>query len=69
LNYGRRDHAYDWREAILNPETMRGPLLGRIFKNYSDTEVMNLFNERGDFTTTGVHKHFGEISRCYWKVL
>lgn len=28
FEYGRRDHAYNWREAILNPEHARAYLLG-----------------------------------------
>lgn len=28
FEYGRRDHAYDWREAILNPEHARAYLMG-----------------------------------------
>lgn len=28
FEYGRRDHAYDWREAILNPEHARAYLVG-----------------------------------------
>ena len=28
FEYGRRDHAYDWREAILNPEHARAYLIG-----------------------------------------
>jgi hypothetical protein len=28
FEYGRRDHAFDWREAVLNPEHARAYLLG-----------------------------------------
>lgn len=41
FEYGRRDHSYDWREAILNPEHARAFILG--FQKLWSTSKMGEF--------------------------
>ncbi|REG91493.1 capsule assembly Wzi family protein [Algoriphagus antarcticus] len=45
--YGRRDHSYDWREFILNPEHARAYLFG--FSKFIKTSKENVFYQvRGE---------------------
>ncbi|MEB2778403.1 capsule assembly Wzi family protein [Algoriphagus sp. D3-2-R+10] len=49
FEYGRRDHAYNWREFILNPEHARAYILG--FNKLFDSPLPNkLFQIRGEMT-------------------
>lgn len=47
FEYGRRDHAYDWREAILNPEHARAYLMG-FKKLWSTSTIGRNFQVRGE---------------------
>lgn len=44
FEYGRRDHAYNWREAILNPEHARAYLLGfqKVWKTGIEEEYVQV---------------------------
>ncbi|WP_237563097.1 capsule assembly Wzi family protein [Algoriphagus kandeliae] len=47
FEYGRRDHAYNWREAILNPEHARAYLAG-FKKLWSTSKEGRYFQVRGE---------------------
>ncbi|NVJ86756.1 MAG: hypothetical protein HWE15_10655 [Algoriphagus sp.] len=47
FEYGRRDHAYNWREAILNPEHARAYLAG-FKKLWPTSEEGKFFQVRGE---------------------
>ncbi|WP_073094465.1 capsule assembly Wzi family protein [Cyclobacterium lianum] len=47
--YGRRDHSYDWREAVMNPEHARAYLMG-FQKLFSLTKENKFFQIRGEVT-------------------
>ncbi|MFD2203525.1 capsule assembly Wzi family protein [Shivajiella indica] len=49
FEYGRRDHALNWREAILNPEHARAYLLG-FNKLFSLSKEMRFLQIRGEIT-------------------
>ncbi|MBT0813157.1 hypothetical protein KIH41_17850 [Litoribacter ruber] len=46
FEYGRRDHAYDWREFVSNPEHARAYLMG--FTKLFNLESGNLIQVRGE---------------------
>ncbi|MFO7825460.1 MAG: capsule assembly Wzi family protein [Cyclobacterium sp.] len=47
--YGRRDHSYDWREALMNPEHARAYLMG-FQKLFSLKKENKYFQIRGEMT-------------------
>ncbi|SIS84331.1 capsule assembly Wzi family protein [Belliella pelovolcani] len=49
FEYGRRDHAFNWREAVLNPEHARAYLFGftKLFQTYMDKKLIQV---RGEIT-------------------
>lgn len=49
FEYGRRDHAYNWREAILNPEHARAYLFGFI-KLFDLNNQRKMIQLRGEVT-------------------
>lgn len=58
FEFGRRDHAYDWRDAILNPEHARAYLLGFI-------KVVTLNNDGYDLQIRGEMLHQQESVNRY----
>jgi hypothetical protein len=49
FEYGRRDHAFNWREAILNPEHARAYLFG-FKKLFELSDVSKFIQVRGEIT-------------------
>ena len=68
FEYGRRDHAVDWREFILNPEHARAYLLG--FKKLINLEGESFFQINGEILqqqeSINILTRYGPIGGASW---